>query len=462
MTQAFNLSQFANKVNSSGQADLTTAVTGTLPIANGGTNNGSLAVTAGGVVYTDGSKLANVGAGTSGQVLKSNGASVPTWGFAGAISWQSVQTSSFTAVAGNGYPVNTTSSTITVTLPASPTAGDSITLTDYAGKWATNNVTVGVNGNKLDGNSLNAILSTNRQSISFVYIDATQGWIAYSGFLDSIPSQSYTASYLVVAGGGGGAAGGGGAGGYLTGTISLSGGTVYTAVVGGGGALGTNSPVATNGTSGSSSSFTGLTTAVGGGGASKDASSPGSLASSGGSGGGGGWNTGTGRTGGAATPGQGYAGGDGFNGGSYCAGGGGGSSSVGAAATPSTGGVGGNGTASSITGTPAIYGGGGGGGVANAGGTAGLGGPGTPGVSGGNGGALGTSGTAGVTNTGGGGGGGGNNPGTNGAAGASGVVILSVPTANYSGTTTGSPTITTSGANTIIKWTTAGSGTYTA
>lgn len=37
MTQAFNLSQFANKVNSTGQADLTTAVTGTLPIANGGT-----------------------------------------------------------------------------------------------------------------------------------------------------------------------------------------------------------------------------------------------------------------------------------------------------------------------------------------------------------------------------------------------------------------------------------------
>lgn len=58
---------------------LATGVTGTLPIANGGTNNASLAVTAGGVVYTDGSKLVNVGAGTSGQVLQSNGASAPTW-----------------------------------------------------------------------------------------------------------------------------------------------------------------------------------------------------------------------------------------------------------------------------------------------------------------------------------------------------------------------------------------------
>ena len=83
MSQAFNLSQFANKVNTSGQADLTTAVTGTLPVANGGTNNGSLAVTAGGVVYTDGTKLVNVGAGTTGQALLSNGASAPTWGTSG-------------------------------------------------------------------------------------------------------------------------------------------------------------------------------------------------------------------------------------------------------------------------------------------------------------------------------------------------------------------------------------------
>jgi hypothetical protein len=42
------------------------------------------------------------------------------------------------------------------------------------------------------------------------------------------------------------------------------------------------------------------------------------------------------------------------------------------------------------------------------------------------------------------------------------VVILSVPTARYTGTVTGSPTVTTSGGNTIIRWATAGSGTYTA
>lgn len=55
------------------------AVSGALAVANGGTANASLAVTAGGVLYTDGSKVVNVGAGSSGQLLKSNTASPPTW-----------------------------------------------------------------------------------------------------------------------------------------------------------------------------------------------------------------------------------------------------------------------------------------------------------------------------------------------------------------------------------------------
>lgn len=50
-----------------------------IDISHGGTNNGSLAVTNGGVVYTDGSKLVNSGAGSYGQILKSQGAASPTW-----------------------------------------------------------------------------------------------------------------------------------------------------------------------------------------------------------------------------------------------------------------------------------------------------------------------------------------------------------------------------------------------
>ena len=59
-------------------ANLTTNVTGTLPIANGGTNSTATA-TAGGAVYGTGTALAYTAAGTSGQLLQSNGASAPTW-----------------------------------------------------------------------------------------------------------------------------------------------------------------------------------------------------------------------------------------------------------------------------------------------------------------------------------------------------------------------------------------------
>ena len=75
MTQAFNLSQFANKVDTSGQASLTTAVTGTLPVANGGT--GATTLTSGNVLIGAGtSAVTSVAAGASGNVLTSNGT---TW-----------------------------------------------------------------------------------------------------------------------------------------------------------------------------------------------------------------------------------------------------------------------------------------------------------------------------------------------------------------------------------------------
>jgi hypothetical protein len=57
---------------------------------------------------------------------------------------------------------------------------------------------------------------------------------------------------------------------------------------------------------------------------------------------------------------------------------------------------------------------------------------------------------------GGGGGGGASSGGSGGGGGGSGVVIISIPTLQYTGVTTGSPTITTSGTNTILKFTSSG------
>src|SRR5210317_884965 len=66
-------------------------------------------------------------------------------GFSAGTSWQTVKTTSFTAVSGEGYFVDTTSGAITVTLPSSPSAGDYVVLKDYARTWGTNNITIASN-----------------------------------------------------------------------------------------------------------------------------------------------------------------------------------------------------------------------------------------------------------------------------------------------------------------------------
>lgn len=65
-------------VMTSGQADLTTNVTGLLPLANGGSNKNMTPVN-GGVVWTDADSMEVISAGTSGQMLQSNGAAAPSW-----------------------------------------------------------------------------------------------------------------------------------------------------------------------------------------------------------------------------------------------------------------------------------------------------------------------------------------------------------------------------------------------
>jgi hypothetical protein len=120
-----------------------------------------------------------------------NTAGVLSGAYGGSLTWQSVQTGNFTAVAGNAYPVNTTSGAVTVTLPASPTAGQIVQVTDYAGTWQTNNVTVSPNGGKINGSLSNIILSANRETLAYVYIDSTQGWLIYSGV--NLPNPTFSA-----------------------------------------------------------------------------------------------------------------------------------------------------------------------------------------------------------------------------------------------------------------------------
>ena len=393
-----------------------------------------------------------------------------------------VKTSGFTAVANEGYFCNTTSATFTVTLPATPAAGDQVQLVDYAGTFDTNALTINPNSNKIEGGTGNVQLTGEREGTSLVYIDATQGWLATSGInegTDALSLPPYSVDFLVIAGGGGGGSnrgGGGGAGGYRNsfgsetsggnGTseteLTFNSGTVYTITVGAGGTGGVYTSTAPTSGGNSSISGTGITTITStGGGVGGYYISSFTPPTSGGSGGGGGGIS-PGTPGASGTANQGFAGGNGSGSTPHQGGGGGGgASAVGVAGTgggTATGGNGGAGLASSITGSSVTRGGGGGGGTRPGGATAGTGGTG----GGGNGNAgsapAASTGFAGSVNTGGGAGGGGDDG--NGGAGGSGVVILSMPDASYSGTTTGSPTVATGvSGKTVLTFT--GSGTYT-
>ena len=401
----------------------------------------------------------------SGATINNQGTAT-NFGATGSASWTTtVKTNSdsgFTAVAGEGYFLNTTSGTISVNLPAG-SAGAVVAFKDYLNTFDTNEVTLVPKGSDKNGGvAANKVLRTEGIAVTLIFIDSTQGWLVTDdGLQSSVQDEVYSADMLVVAGGGGGGGwtgGGGGAGGFRTSTQNFTPTTVYTVTVGDGGAsrTGSNSPSVGNDGSDSSISGSGLTTITstggggGGGNGTDDATTNGEGQDGGSGGGGGGYYSraaGSGDTP-STTPSQGNNG-SASNATQFNLGGGGGASAPGGSTTSTTAGNGGAGTASSITGSSVTYAGGGGGHSSHSlGGTGGAGGGGN-GVTG-----IG-SGTSGTANTGG-GGGGNRDTGTSGAGG-KGVVIISVPTASYSSTTTGSPTVTTSGSNTIMQFNSSGS-----
>jgi len=95
----------------------------------------------------------------------------------GGTSWQAVKTSTFTAVAGEGYFVNTTSGVITMNLPAG-NLGDEIVFIDYAGTFDSNTFTISANGSeKINASTDDLTVSTERAGNTLVYTDSTQGWL---------------------------------------------------------------------------------------------------------------------------------------------------------------------------------------------------------------------------------------------------------------------------------------------
>ena len=305
------------------------------------------------------------------------------------IDWQTVKTGNTTMVAFQGYFVDTSSSAITMTLPSSASAGDTIAIKDYAGTFATNNCTIGRNGHNIQGVANDSRLDTNRASVLLVYVDSTKGWLyILSKNVGDLEAPSYvtatggtiltsgdfkthvftgdgnfvvsnagnsggsnTVDYFVIAGGGAGSGnvtGGGGAGGFrISNSLSLPSPTTsplanpsglsvpvttYPITVGGGASANYSNSV-----SGSNSIFSTITSAGGGGGGKNPDSGPPNVGTAGGSGGGG---NRSGQAGGSGntppvSPSQGNNGGAGYSGpGCTAAGGGGGGAGAVGAANP--------------------------------------------------------------------------------------------------------------------------------
>jgi len=84
--------------------------------------------------------------------------------------------SPYTTVAGAQIFANTTANPITITLPASPSTGDEVTVIDARGTFASNNLTFDRNGSPINSAASNLVLSNNGQALTLVYVDATRGW----------------------------------------------------------------------------------------------------------------------------------------------------------------------------------------------------------------------------------------------------------------------------------------------
>jgi hypothetical protein len=469
--ELLKLTATSSAINEITLANAAASGTPTLTATGGDTNIGVSILPKGSGQVTIDNLTFPAADGSANQILTTNGSGALSFvDNSGGTAWQSaVKTSNFTAAAGEGYFINTAGGAFEVDLPGSASVGDEIEFVDFTRNFGTAALTLDQGSLKFQGNATSPkpVYDTDGQSIKIVYSGSVQGWIPVRDDDVTMETrQTYTVDFLCIAGGGGGGSdrgGGGGAGGYRNSfasetsgggassetALELVPGNQYTVTVGGVGAgAGVPNQKGTNGVD-SSIAGTGITTltSAGGGGGGSGFSAPLTTGIAGGSGGGGAANAAPG----AGTSGQGFAA-EAANPTGSAGGGAGEAGGTDAAA------FGGDGLASAITGSSVNRGGGGG---ANRdgtdGGDAGDGGGGKGGQTNPGGNALNGS----VNTGGGGGGGGGNSPQRNGGNGGTGVVILSMADADYTGTTTGSPTVATGvSGKTVLTFNASGS--YTA
>jgi hypothetical protein len=87
--------------------------------------------------------------------------------------WIAEKSSNYTAVNGDRIPCNTSAGAFSITLPATPSAGNQIELTDSGGTFATNHLTIARNGSTIMGLSEDMTVSTNNIGFGLVYTGST-------------------------------------------------------------------------------------------------------------------------------------------------------------------------------------------------------------------------------------------------------------------------------------------------
>jgi hypothetical protein len=157
---------------------LTTGVTGTLPIANGGTNS-TATPTAGGVAYGTGSANAYTSVGTSGYFLQSNGASAPSW--VAPSSGAAVLVASATASSSSEIVFTNLSSSYRVYMLEYDSVYISVDYENLRMTVSTNNGTSYLSSNYMrslvrTNSNINTVVGQGNAGDSIFYIGSLDGW----------------------------------------------------------------------------------------------------------------------------------------------------------------------------------------------------------------------------------------------------------------------------------------------
>jgi len=109
--------------------------------------------------------------GSSGQVLSTNGSGTLSFITSGGLynAWL-VKTSAYTALSGDQIVVNS-GSAVTITLPASPSVGDTVVLKNVGAGL----VTLGRNGSNIEGSAQDGTLATT-SAMQTVFVSSSLGW----------------------------------------------------------------------------------------------------------------------------------------------------------------------------------------------------------------------------------------------------------------------------------------------